>query len=115
MNYRIFIFLLFVSSKSFSQPNVIDPSKPCLIRIGRPATENNQPLFILDGAIINEKEFQNIKPEIIESVTILKDTSATALFGKSGINGVILIKSKKYSKSELRKMKKKKLQTAAAN
>lgn len=115
MNYRIFIFLLFVSSKSLGQPNVIDPSKPYLIRIGRPATENNQPLFILDGVIINEKEFQNIKPEIIESITVLKDSITKSHFDGQARNGVILIKSKKYSKRELRKMKKKKLQTAAAN
>lgn len=69
--------------------------------------EVKQPLFILDGKPINNNEFQNIKPETIESVTVLKDSAAKDLFDGQARNGIIIIKTKKLSKKELRKMKKK--------
>lgn len=103
------ITMLLLGLKSYCQLDTIkktDSSKPVLIRLGRPATENNQPLFILDGKPIDSKEFQNIKPETIESVTVLKD-SASRFFCHRSNNGVIIITTKKISKRELRKMKKK--------
>ena len=118
MNYSSLILFFLVSVQSFGQLDTIkksDSSKPVLIRIGRPANENNEPLFILDGKPIDSKEFKNINPESIESITVLKDSGATAFYGKGGINGVIIIKTKKLSKREIRKMKKKKLPTATAN
>lgn len=55
-----------------------------------------EPLFIVDG--IELKEGQNINkidPNTIESLTVLKSTSATTAYGSRGANGVILIKTKK--------------------
>lgn len=77
------------------------------IRIGRPGANDNPPLYILDGKFINDKEFQKLKPENIESVKVLKDSAATALYGSRGIKGVIIITTKKLSKRELIKLKKK--------
>jgi len=65
------------------------------------SSNKNQPLYILDGKPIDNKEFQSLKPETIESITILKDTAATALYAAKG-NGVIIIKTKKNSKKEIR-------------
>ena len=69
--------------------------------------ENSQPLYVVDGKLVTAQEVKNINTEGIESVTVLKDAAATGLYGKGGINGVIIIKTKKLSKRELRKMKKK--------
>lgn len=53
---------------------------------------NSNPLILVDGI---ERSFGNIDPEDIESFTILKDASATAVYGVRGANGVILIETKK--------------------
>jgi TonB-linked SusC/RagA family outer membrane protein len=53
---------------------------------------NNNPLVLVDGV---ERAFNNIDPNDIESFTILKDASSTAVFGVRGANGVILITTKK--------------------
>jgi TonB-linked SusC/RagA family outer membrane protein len=51
---------------------------------------NNQPLFVVDGLPITGS-INNINPDEIESFSILKDASATALYGSRAANGVILI------------------------
>lgn len=53
---------------------------------------NSSPLVLVDGV---ERSFSNIDPEDIASFTILKDASATAVYGVRGANGVILIETKK--------------------
>lgn len=53
--------------------------------------QNSKPLVLVDGV---ERGFNNIDPEDIESFTILKDASATAVYGVRGANGVIIIKTK---------------------
>ena len=54
----------------------------------------NPPLYILDGVPIDKKTMDKIKPETIESISVLKDKSATEVYGEKGKNGVILIKTK---------------------
>jgi TonB-dependent SusC/RagA subfamily outer membrane receptor len=56
---------------------------------------NNNPLIIVDGIGTDYKAMNQIDPNTIESVTILKDASATKLYGTKGKNGVILITLKK--------------------
>ncbi len=55
----------------------------------------NQPLIIIDGVEINKEIMDQIKPESIMSISVLKDKSATTVYGEKGKNGVILITSKK--------------------
>ena len=55
------------------------------------AGQNSKPLVLVDGV---ERSFNNIDPEDIESFTVLKDASATAIYGVRVANGVILIKTK---------------------
>ncbi len=55
------------------------------------AGQSSNPLILVDGV---ERAFNNIDPEDIESFTILKDASATAVYGVRGANGVIIIKTK---------------------
>ena len=53
--------------------------------------QSSSPLVRVDGV---ERDFNNIDPEDIESFTVLKDASATAVYGVRGANGVIIIKTK---------------------
>ena len=59
---------------------------------GIATTNNATPLIQVDGV---ERDFSQIDPNEIESVTILKDASATAVFGVRGANGVIMITTKR--------------------
>lgn len=52
---------------------------------------SSSPLVLVDGV---ERSFNDIDPEDVESLTTLKDASATAVYGVRGANGVILIKTK---------------------
>ncbi|MCK9412075.1 MAG: TonB family protein [Prolixibacteraceae bacterium] len=58
------------------------------------AFDGKQPLIIFDGKEIDKKEMDQINPKDIQSISILKDKSATSVYGDKGINGVILITSK---------------------
>ncbi|MDR6197160.1 TonB-dependent receptor [Siphonobacter sp. SORGH_AS_0500] len=53
---------------------------------------NQAPLLLVDGV---ERDFNNIDPHEVESFTILKDASATAVFGVRGANGVVLVNTRK--------------------
>ncbi len=62
---------------------------------------SNSPLYVMDGIPIESGYFQTINPEDIESVNVLKDASAKALYGSRGSNGVIVITTKKGQKGRL--------------
>ena len=81
-------------------------------------TEGNQPLYIVDGLPFSSESLgnaaisgailpaaginplSNINPSDIESIEILKDADATAIYGSRGANGVVLIKTKKGKKGK---------------
>jgi TonB-linked SusC/RagA family outer membrane protein len=67
------------------------------IRSGASFAASNDPLIVIDGLPV-DKGLSSINPNDIESFSILKDASATAIYGSRGSNGVILIKTKKGSK-----------------
>ena len=69
---------------------------------------NNQPIFVVDGVIMDNgvfngvgrdfgNDFKNLNTEDFESVSVLKGSAAAALYGSRAINGVILITTKKGS------------------
>ena len=62
----------------------------------------NTPLIILDGFEIPMSRMQDMNDEDIESITILKDGSATAIYGSRGANGVVVIVSKRPEAGKLR-------------
>jgi TonB-linked SusC/RagA family outer membrane protein len=66
---------------------------------GVSTTTNATPLILVDGV---ERSFVNIDPEDVESFQVLKDASATAVYGVRGANGVILINTKKGTKTKPR-------------
>ncbi len=55
------------------------------------------PIFVVDGAII-EGNFNTLNPDDIASVEVLKDASATAMYGSRGANGVVIVTTKKGKK-----------------
>ena len=54
----------------------------------------NQPLFILDGFEVSLQRVVDLDPNRVESISILKDASAAALYGSRSANGVIVIETK---------------------
>ncbi|MCM1234985.1 MAG: SusC/RagA family TonB-linked outer membrane protein, partial [Ruminococcus flavefaciens] len=65
------------------------------IRGVRSIDASNSPLYVIDGMVIQNGGIENINPQDIESIDILKDASATAVYGSRGANGVVLITTKK--------------------
>jgi TonB-linked SusC/RagA family outer membrane protein len=59
---------------------------------------NSSPIFVVDGVILDDISFLN--SEDISSMEILKDASATAIYGSRGANGVILVTTKTGKKGE---------------
>ncbi|MDG5492623.1 TonB-dependent receptor [Psychroserpens sp. SPM9] len=55
---------------------------------------NTEPLFIIDGAPVDEDNFRSLNPQDIASIDVLKDAGATAIYGNRGANGVIIIKTR---------------------
>ncbi len=69
------------------------------IRGGNSLIGDNQPLYVVDGfPVTGGIDFLN--PSDIESVDILKDASATAIYGSRGANGVVIITSKRGAKGQ---------------
>ncbi|MBC9930053.1 SusC/RagA family TonB-linked outer membrane protein [Chitinophaga qingshengii] len=65
-------------------------------------TNPNSPLFILDGVEVGAERVYDLDMNRIESLTILKDASATALYGSRGANGVIVIRTIRPQAGEIR-------------
>ncbi len=55
----------------------------------------NAPLYIIDGVQVNAADFASINPGDIESYNVLKDASATSVYGSRGANGVIVLTTKR--------------------
>jgi len=56
-----------------------------------------KPLILVDGKEAPDNYMQNVVPETIGNITVLKDASATAVYGVKGKNGVVLITTRQYS------------------
>ena len=71
------------------------PDAAAVIRVrgGGSITQDNSPLYIIDGIQV-EDALNVISPQDIASVDVLKDASATAIYGARGANGVIIITTK---------------------
>lgn len=65
------------------------------IRMGASLTANNDPLMVIDGIPVSDTSINSINPNDIASFTVLKDASATAIYGSRASNGVIIITTKK--------------------
>lgn len=66
-----------------------------VIRGANSITQNNSPLYVVDGFPIEGFNLNVFDPQEVESIDVLKDASATAIYGARGANGVIMITTKK--------------------
>lgn len=72
-----------------------------LIRGVRSLTASNSPLYVVDGIPFQAGGIEAINPNDIETIDILKDASATAIYGSRGANGVVLVTTKKGKAGKL--------------
>jgi hypothetical protein len=113
MKYIVVILFVALSTAALAQENEqqykLDPdSLTTPFRIRTPLTNHfgiywphikvNDPLYILDEKEIPYDELQKLDPNKLESIKVLRDSAATASYGKKGINGVVLLYSKPKKK-----------------
>lgn len=56
---------------------------------------NTSPLFVIDGvSTVNQQAFQNLDPNLIESMQVLKDATAASIYGARASNGVVIVTTK---------------------
>lgn len=72
------------------------------LKNGTARPEANQPLFIMDGFEVDLERVNDLNENEIESITILKDASATSVYGSRGANGVIVITTNRFQAGALR-------------
>lgn len=65
------------------------------IRMGASLSAGNDPLIVIDGVPVSNTSINTINPNDIATFTVLKDASATAIYGSRASNGVIVITTKK--------------------
>ncbi|MCU7549247.1 TonB-dependent receptor [Chitinophagaceae bacterium LB-8] len=66
-----------------------------VVRGPNSVTQSNTPLYVVDGFPIENMDNNTINPADIESIEVLKDASATAIYGARGANGVVMITTKR--------------------
>lgn len=71
------------------------------IRGVRSIGASNSPLYVVDGMVLQNGGIENINPQDIEKIDVLKDASATAIYGSRGANGVVLVTTKKGHSGKL--------------
>ena len=71
-----------------------------VIRGANSVTQGNAPLYVIDGFPIENPDNSTINPDDIESMDVLKDASATAIYGARGANGVIIITTRRGKMGE---------------
>jgi TonB-linked SusC/RagA family outer membrane protein len=79
-----------------------DPGGSSTVRVrGIGSINNNDPLYIVDGVPTNSG-LTGINPNDVESMTVLKDASASAIYGSRAANGVIVVTTKRGKKGTLK-------------
>jgi TonB-dependent SusC/RagA subfamily outer membrane receptor len=80
------------------------PDANITIRVGGGGsiTQDNSPLYIVDG-VQDENALATLAPQDIQSIDVLKDAAATAIYGARGANGVVIITTKGCRQGKLRK------------
>lgn len=80
-------------SPNFLHPSATSPTNRIII-CAPSRSALREPMYILDGVIINSKQFSKINPNDIEEIKVLKDPEATSLYGNQALNGVVVIITK---------------------
>lgn len=67
---------------------------------------STEPLYVIDGVPVSSRKARKLNPNDIKSISVLKGSSATAIYGNRGANGVIKIDTQQTDKSKKRKSRK---------
>ena len=86
----------------YNVSNSVDPQAKIVLRGYRSLTGNNDALIVVDGLQTTATILALINPNDIESVSILKGGQAATLYGSAGINGAIVITTKKGTQGKLK-------------
>lgn len=62
---------------------------------------SKEPLWVVNGIVMDKVDIKTLNPNDIESITVLKDANASAIYGCRGANGVIIVESKKFNQKKL--------------
>ncbi|MEG2077737.1 von Willebrand factor type A domain-containing protein [Chryseobacterium sp.] len=89
-----------VSGLSIMPNHAISGSANILIRGNNSLNKGNSPLVVINGVVADQNALSKLDPQQIKGVTILKDASATALYGSRAANGVVVVTTKKLSRKE---------------
>ncbi|TAD85768.1 MAG: DUF3520 domain-containing protein [Bacteroidetes bacterium] len=83
------------------------PGSATEVRIRGNATlqAENEPLYVINGKIASGKILKQLAPSAISKIEVLKDASATALYGSRASHGVVIITTKKLTKKEVAKLR----------
>ncbi|WP_300568072.1 SusC/RagA family TonB-linked outer membrane protein [Flavobacterium sp.] len=80
--------------------NGVKAENRIVLRGARSISGDNQALIVIDNAISSSAILQQLPPDIIESFNVLKGAQGAALYGEQGVNGVIIVTTKKGTKNE---------------
>ncbi|WP_374539930.1 SusC/RagA family TonB-linked outer membrane protein [Flavobacterium sp.] len=78
--------------------NSVNSSTRIVLRGNRSVTGNNQALVVIDNVISSADVLQQLPPQVIDNVNVIKGAQGAALYGAQGVNGVIIVTTKKGSK-----------------
>ncbi|NOQ26101.1 MAG: SusC/RagA family TonB-linked outer membrane protein [Bacteroidales bacterium] len=76
------------------QDNGVNPNSQILLRGTRSITSNNEALIVIDGSIATSAAFDDLNPNDIAGLSVLKGATAAALYGSQAGNGAILVTTK---------------------
>ncbi|MFZ4930331.1 SusC/RagA family TonB-linked outer membrane protein [Chryseobacterium sp. Mn2064] len=78
----------------------VNPSTKILLRGFRSITGDTNPLVVIDGVVSTLTVFNQLPPDIVENVNVIKGQQGSSLYGSQGSNGVIVVTTKRGTKSE---------------
>lgn len=80
--------------------NSVGATSRIVIRGNKSISGNNQALVVIDNVISSASILAQLPPDIIENVNVIKGLQGAALYGQQGVNGVIIVTTKRGTKSE---------------
>ena len=80
--------------------NGVNQNNSIVLRGNRSITGSNEALIVIDNAISSANILQNLAPESIESMNVIKGAQGAALYGDRGVNGVIVVTTKRGNGEE---------------
>lgn len=89
------------TAEQYSSQQIRNPT-PAQLQDQKTAAALNTPLFILDGFEVSQERIMDMNVNIVAGITILKDASATAIYGSRGSNGVVVVTTKPPLAGKLR-------------